>query len=37
MANANMAVRAIRQQVASAIDLFVQIARLSDGPAGSRT
>ena len=31
MANANMAVRAIRQQVASAIDLFVQIARLSDG------
>jgi pilus assembly protein CpaF len=31
MANANMAVRAIRQQVASAVDLFVQIARLSDG------
>jgi pilus assembly protein CpaF len=31
MANANMGVRAIRQQVASAIDLFVQIARLSDG------
>jgi pilus assembly protein CpaF len=31
MANANMGVRAIRQQVASAIDLFVQIARMSDG------
>ncbi len=31
MANANMGVRAIRQQVSSAIDLFVQIARLSDG------
>jgi pilus assembly protein CpaF len=31
MANANMGIRAIRQQVASAIDLFVQIARLSDG------
>jgi len=31
MANANMGMRAIRQQVASAIDLFVQIARLSDG------
>jgi pilus assembly protein CpaF len=31
MANANMGIRAIRQQVASAIDMFVQIARLSDG------
>jgi pilus assembly protein CpaF len=31
MANANMGIRAIRQQLASAIDLFVQIARLSDG------
>jgi pilus assembly protein CpaF len=31
MANANMGVRSIRQQVSSAIDLFIQIARLSDG------
>ncbi len=31
MANANMGVRSIRQQVASAVDLFVQIARFSDG------
>ncbi len=31
MANANMGVRAIRQQIASAIDLFVQLARMSDG------
>jgi pilus assembly protein CpaF len=31
MANANMGVQAIRQQISSAIDLFVQIARLSDG------
>jgi pilus assembly protein CpaF len=31
MANANMGVRSIRQQVASAIDLFVQVARFSDG------
>lgn len=31
MANANMGVRSIRQQVSSAIDLFVQIARFSDG------
>jgi pilus assembly protein CpaF len=31
MANANMSVRSIRQQVSSAIDLVVQIARLSDG------
>jgi len=31
MANANMGVRSIRQQVASAVDLFVQISRFSDG------
>jgi pilus assembly protein CpaF len=31
MANANMGVRSIRQQVSSAVDLFVQIARFSDG------
>lgn len=31
MANANMGVRAIRQQVSSAVDLFVQLSRLSDG------
>jgi pilus assembly protein CpaF len=31
MGNANMSVRAIRQQVASAVDLFVQVARFSDG------
>jgi pilus assembly protein CpaF len=31
MANANMGVRSIRQQIASAIHLFVQIARFSDG------
>jgi pilus assembly protein CpaF len=31
MANANMGVRAIRQQVSSAVDLFLQIARFSDG------
>jgi pilus assembly protein CpaF len=31
MANANIGIRAIRQQVASAIDLFVHLARLSDG------
>ena len=31
MANANMGVRSIRQQVASAVDLFVQVARFSDG------
>ncbi len=31
MANANMGIRAVRQQVASAIDMFVQIARMSDG------
>jgi pilus assembly protein CpaF len=31
MANANMHVRSIRQQIASAVDLFVQVARMSDG------
>jgi pilus assembly protein CpaF len=31
MGNANMGVRAIRQQIASAVDLFVQVARFSDG------
>ncbi len=31
MANANMSVRSIRQQVSSAIDLMVQVARFSDG------
>ncbi len=31
MANANLNVRSIRQQVASAVDLFVQISRMSDG------
>jgi pilus assembly protein CpaF len=31
MGNANMSVRSIRQQVASAVDLFVQVARFSDG------
>jgi pilus assembly protein CpaF len=31
MANANMSVRSIRQQISSAVDLVVQIARLSDG------
>jgi pilus assembly protein CpaF len=31
MANANMHVRSIRQQISSAIDLFVQVARFSDG------
>src|SRR5271166_1138063 len=31
MGNANMGVRAIRQQISSAVDLFVQIARFSDG------
>jgi len=31
MANSNLGVRAIRQQVSSAVDLFVQIARFSDG------
>jgi pilus assembly protein CpaF len=31
MSNANMGVRSIRQQVASAVDLFVQVTRFSDG------
>ena len=31
MSNANMGVRWIRQQVASAVDLFVQVSRFSDG------
>jgi pilus assembly protein CpaF len=31
MANANMGLRSIRQQVASAVNLFVQVARFSDG------
>ena len=31
MANANMGVRAIRQQISSAIDLIVHLQRLSDG------
>jgi pilus assembly protein CpaF len=31
MANANMSVHSIRQQISSAVDLFVQISRLSDG------
>jgi pilus assembly protein CpaF len=31
MANANMGVRAIRQQISSAVDLFVQVARMPDG------
>jgi pilus assembly protein CpaF len=31
MGNSNMGVRSIRQQVASAVDLFVQVSRFSDG------
>ncbi len=31
MANSNLGVKTIRQQISSAIDLFVQIARMSDG------
>jgi len=31
MSNASMGVRAIRQQVSSAVDLFVQVSRFSDG------
>src|SRR5882757_4383725 len=31
MANANMGVRSIRQQVSSAIDLMIQVSRFSDG------
>jgi pilus assembly protein CpaF len=30
MANSNMGIRAIRQQVSSAVDLFIQVARMSD-------
>ena len=31
MANANMGIRAIRQQIASAVDLFIQTSRFADG------
>ena len=31
MANANMGIRSIRQQIARAVDLFVQVSRFSDG------
>jgi len=31
MANSNMGVRSIRQQIASAVDLFIQTSRFSDG------
>lgn len=31
MSNANISIRSVRQQVASAIDMFVQISRMSDG------
>jgi pilus assembly protein CpaF len=31
MASSNLNVRSIRQQVASAVDLFIQISRLGDG------
>ncbi len=31
MANANMSVHSIRQQISSAVDVFIQIARFSDG------
>ena len=31
MANASMGVRSIRQQISSAVDLFVQVSRFSDG------
>jgi pilus assembly protein CpaF len=31
MANSNMGVRPVRQQISSAVDLFVQISRMSDG------
>ena len=31
MANSNMSLRSMRQQISSAIDLFVQVARFSDG------
>ena len=31
MANANMGIRAIRQQIAAAVNLFIQTSRFSDG------
>jgi pilus assembly protein CpaF len=31
MANANMGIRSVRQQIASAVDLFIQVSRFSDG------
>src|ERR1700694_505618 len=31
MANANMGIRSVRQQISSAVNLFVQVARFSDG------
>jgi len=31
MANANMGMRSMRQQISSAVDLFVQVSRFSDG------
>jgi pilus assembly protein CpaF len=31
MANSNMGVRSIRQQISSAVDVFVQVSRLADG------
>ena len=33
MANLNIPERAVRQQIASAIDLIIQVTRLSDGTA----
>jgi pilus assembly protein CpaF len=31
MANSNMGIRSIRQQIASAVDMFIQVSRFSDG------
>ena len=31
MANANMGTRSMRQQISSAVDMFVQVSRFSDG------
>ena len=31
MANSNMGIRSIRQQISSAVDLFIQVSRFSDG------
>src|SRR5450432_1139400 len=31
MANANMGIRSVRQQISSAVDLFIQVSRFSDG------